>query len=428
MSVNVLVLDPGSSSLKFGLFGMADEADASGAASVPLLAGGEIDRLGSPQAELRLDVQGQRAKRESMEVASAAHGAEIVLQRLQAVVAGEPGPSAAIHAIGCRVVHGGDRFVEPTRVTLPVIEGIRELSPLAPLHNPAAADVLAACLRLRPGVPAVAVFDTTFHRTLPLVARTYALPHELCEQHHLHRYGFHGIAHRYVSGRLLECIGKVGQESRVITCHLGNGASLCAVRDGSSIDTSMGMTPIEGLVMGSRSGDVDPGLLLYLLQTVGMSPEELDDLLNRRSGLLGISGRSSDMRDLEQAATEGDERAELALKVFAYRAAKMIGGYAVTLEGLDALAFSGGIGEHSACMRQRICRRLGFLGVFLQEERNAAEGIGEPTRVSTDESAVQVWVIPADENLQIVRETRECLFGATLGEAVFKRDCHCERR
>ncbi len=408
MSFNILVLDPGSSSLKFGLYDFSKGSDAS---DPKLLAGGIIDRLGSQQAEFRLEAAGQPAQRESMEAATPSHGAEIVLQRMQAVIAQEAGPSAAIHAIGCRVVHGGDRFVEPTRVTPSVIEGIRELSPLAPLHNPASADVLTVCLRLLPDVPAVAVFDTTFHRSLPSVARTYALPYEVCEQHGLRRYGFHGIAHRYVAERLLECIGKVGQESRCITCHLGNGASLCAVRDGRSVDTSMGMTPMEGLVMGTRSGDVDPGLLLYLLRTVGMSPEEVDDTLNRRSGLLGISGRSSDLRDLEPAATDGDARAELALEVFAYRAAKTIGAYTVALEGLDALAFSGGIGERSPSMRERICRRLGILGVTLQEERNRAEETSAPARISGDESAVQVWVIPADENLQIAREVRERLFG-----------------
>jgi len=392
MSLNIAVLDAGSSSLKFALYGGPD---------LTILADGTIDRLGSPQAELTLNLPGQPTQRESMEAASAAHGAEIVLQKLQAI--------AGIHAIGCRVVHGGDRFVEPMRVTPAVIEGIRELGPMAPLHNPVAADVLDVCLRLLPDVPAVAIFDTTFHRTLPPVAQTYALPYALCEKYHLHRYGFHGIAHRYVSGRLQEHVGK---ESRCITCHLGSGASICAIRDGRSIDTSMGMTPMEGLVMGTRSGDVDPGLLLYLLRTVGMSLAELDDLLNRKSGLLGISGRSSDLRDLEPAAAaSGDARAELALEVFAYRAAKTIGAYAVALEGLDALAFSGGIGEHSASMRQRICRRLGVLGVFLQYERNREENT--PSRIDAEESAVQVWVIPADENLQIARETIGCLASET---------------
>jgi acetate kinase len=408
MSFNVLVLDPGSSSLKFGLYGWskAEDSDPS------LLAGGAIERLGSPQAELKLEVLGQPTHRESMKAASPAHGVEIVLQRLQAVIVGEV--NAAIQAIGCRVVHGGDRFPEPTLVTPAVIEGIRELSPLAPLHNPASADALAACLRLLPGVPAIAVFDTTFHRTLPPVASVYALPYALCEKYHLHRYGFHGIAHRYVSERLLERLGRTGGESRCITCHLGSGASLCAVRNGRSIDTSMGMTPMEGLAMGTRSGDVDPGLLLYLLRTVGMSAEELDEMLNHKSGLLGISGLSGDLRDLEPAAATGDARAELAMELFAYRAAKTIGAYAVALEGLDGLAFSGGIGEHSASMRQRICRRLGILGITLQEERNRAGDTGEAALISTDESDVQVWVIPADENLQIACDTRRQIIATNL--------------
>jgi acetate kinase len=399
MDFNVLVLDPGSSSLKFGLYGWAKAPRGSEPA---LLAGGAIDRLGSPESELKLEVRGQPTQRESMKASSPAHGAEIVLQRLQAVIAGAP--NGAIQAVGCRVVHGGDLFKEPTLVTPAVIEGIRELSPLAPLHNPASADVLAACLRLLPDVPAIAVFDTTFHRTLPPVASVYALPYALCEEHHLHRYGFHGIAHRYVSGRLVEFLGRTGGESRCITCHLGSGASLCAVRNGLSIDTSMGMTPMEGLVMGTRSGDVDPGLLLTLLRTVGMTPEELDEMLNHKSGLLGISGRSGDLRDLEPAAAAGDARSELAMELFAYRAAKTIGAYAVALEGLDGLAFSGGIGEHSASMRRRICRRLGILGVTLQEERNRAGDTGEAKLISAETSEVQVWVIPADENLQITRD------------------------
>jgi acetate kinase len=408
MGFNVAVLDPGSSSLKFGLYGVSDLSDKS---DCILELSGTIERLGTKQSKLSLELAGRPQQTENLEATSPTHGAEIALQRMQAALPETPGSGGKIRAVGCRVVHGGDRFVEPTRVTAEVLAAIRELSPLAPLHNPAAAEVLETCLSLLPEVPIVAVFDTSFHKTLPQVAKTYALPFDLCQEHHIHRYGFHGIAHQYVSERLIECIGKLGVESRCITCHLGNGASICAVRDGKSIDTSMGMTPMEGLVMGTRSGDVDPGVPLYLLHTVGMSADNLDNLLNHKSGLLGISGRSSDLRDLEKAASEGDARSELAMEVFAYRVAKTIGAYAVTLEGLDAIAFSGGIGENSASMRERICRRLGFLGVSLVTERNNSENNDEPMPISADDSRVQGWVIHADENLQIARETRDCLFG-----------------
>jgi acetate kinase len=410
MSQDILVLNPGSSTLKFGLYRLPEGGAASTPEAVTLLAGGMVDRMGSPEAQLQLDAPGQPTRQERIQAASPAKAVETVLRSLNAQ-AREKGKGKREKnlpltpaCIGCRVVHGGARFVAPTRVTPEVLEGIRALSPLAPLHNPVAADVLAACLRLLPDIPTVAVFDTAFHRTLPPVARTYALPFSLCEQHQLYRYGFHGIAHRYVSARLIACLDKVGQESRCITCHLGNGASVCAVRDGHSLDTSMGLTPMEGLVMGTRSGDVDPGLLLYLLRTVGLSPEVLDDLLNHQSGLLGLSGRSADMRDLEKAAAEGDARSELALEVFAYRAAKTIGAYAVALEGLDGLAFSGGIGEHSAAMRQRICGTLRVLGVVLNAERNRVSGPQEPVRISADESSVQVYVIPANEDAQIASE------------------------
>ncbi len=409
MSRTIIVLDPGSSSLKFGLYRIEDEP-----IHEILLAFGEIDRLGATNAELRLEVAGQPAVTRHIGATTAGAAAEVVLEKLQSALPVTAAIRRVIDAIGFRVVHGGDRFVEPTVVTTAVIKGIRELGTLAPLHNPVAADMLEACRRVLPKVPAVAVFDTTFHRTIPAVARTYALPFELAREHGLQRFGFHGTAHRYVSGELLKRLGKVRRPTRCITCHLGSGASICALLDGKSIDTSMGMTPMEGLVMGTRSGDVDPGIILHLLRTVGMSLDELDDTLNRQSGLLGISGSSSDVRDLEREVLLGDARAELALEVFAYRAAKTIGAYAVALEGLDAIAFSGGIGENSPQMRQRICRRLPFLGVMLDPEIKETETPGESRRISTDSGVVPVWVIPADETLQIARETWKSLYETAL--------------
>lgn len=393
----ILALNPGSSTLKFGLYRGAEDG-------VPPVSWvqGKIDRLGTAEASLRMEGKGVSLRQEQVGAETPAQAAETALNAVQSLLKEAAAPG--LTAIGCRVVHGGERFQEPIRVTSEVIESLRALSPLAPLHNPLSVGILDVCLLERSSVPSVAVFDTAFHRTLPEVARVYGLPRALSEQHGLWRYGFHGLAHRCVSERLLEQLGKVGAESRCITCHLGNGASLCAVRDGRSIDTSMGMTPMEGLVMGTRSGDVDPGLLLYLLQHVGLSAKELDDLLNHRSGLLGLSGRSGDVRDLEQAAAGGDALAEMALEVFAYRAAKTIGAYAVALEGLDAVAFSGGIGEHSPTVRQRICRRLTFLGLTLDAVRNNTARGDAFARINAETSPVQVWVIPADENRQIAAE------------------------
>ena len=252
--------------------------------------------------------------------------------------------------------------------------------------------------------PGVAVFDTAFLRTLLEIASRYALPGELSERLHLRRYGFHGISHKYVSERLLECLEYPALGSRLIVCHLGNGASICAVKDGMSIDTSMGMTPLEGLVMGTRSGDIDPGLLIYLLKNGDYNVNTLDDLLNQRSGLLGLSGNSGDVRELEKAAEEGDTKAELALELFAYRVSKYIGAYAVALEGVDAIAFTGGIGQHSRLMRSRICRRLHFLGLQLDPVQNDLV-CGASLKISSHDSTMQAWVIPTEEERQIAIET-----------------------
>lgn len=403
--MNILVLNPGSSTLKFSLYRMP-EGDSSPSGIPVVRAEGVVDRMRTPQAEMELTVEGEATKRESVRGETPAQAAETALERLKPLLLVDGAEKAAI---GCRVVHGGGRFVLPTRVRPVVVEGVRVLTPLAPLHNPIAADILGACLEQLPDVPTVAIFDTAFHRTMPEVATTYALPHSLCIRYGLRRYGFHGISHRYVTERLLERLGKAGQESRIITCHLGNGASLCAVKNGESIDTSMGMTPMEGLVMGTRPGDVDPGLLLYLERTVGMTPETLESMLINSSGLLGLSGRSADVRDLDKAAAEGDTLSELALDLFAYRVAKTIGGYAVALEGLDAIAFAGGIGEHSATMRKRICRRLGVLGIALDDAANESIPRQELACISAADSLVQAWVVPTDESLQIAREIQELL-------------------
>lgn len=349
--MNVLVLNPGSSTLKYAVYG------APASAGAPLLSG-LVDKVGPGEMP-----------RATVEAIGKSGGNEI-------------------EAVGCRVVHGGSRFVDPVRVDDDVLDSIRELSELAPLHNPLAVQVIEEVRRSLPNVPVVAVFDTAFHKTLPPVAM-YAVPPEL----RIRRYGFHGISYSYIAGRL--------HRERMIVCHLGNGSSICAIRDGKSIDTSMGLTPMEGLVMGTRAGDLDPGAILLLMRG-GRSESELDDLLNHRCGLLGVSGRSMDVRELEKAAGEGDERSALALEMFAYRVAKYVAAYVAALGGLDALVFTAGIGEHSASMRRQICSRLGFLGLQLDPALND-EPRKDERRISS--GPVDIWVIPTNEELEIARAT-----------------------
>jgi acetate kinase len=397
--MNVLVLNAGSATLKFRLLALRDGADD----APRVIVDGLVERWGTPEAGLKLAFAGAKPVRESVAAASPADAAG------HAIRVSTP---HGIDAIGHRVVHGGPRFVDPTRVTPDVVRAIREVSSLAPLHNANALEGIEAGLTLLPDVPAVAVFDTAFHRTLPAVAAEYAIPHDLAERHALRRYGFHGISHRYVSQRLLRCLGRSAADTRLVICHLGNGASVTAVRDGQSVDTSMGLTPMEGLIMGTRSGDVDPGLVLHLITALGMPAGEVVDLLNHRSGLRGLCGRS-DMREVEEAAGAGDGRANLALEAFAYRVRKYVGAYAAALGGLDAIGFTGGIGEHSPATRARICRGLEFLGVVIDAARNRLASGGEtPARVSADGAAVQVWVVPTDEEGQIARELYALLIDA----------------
>lgn len=375
--MKILTLNAGSATLKFKLFQMPGESVLAEGVEEPVSGDALLD------------------------------AAERVIRRCQPL---------GVDAVGHRVVHGGPKFWEPTRIAPDVLEGLRSLETLDPLHNPTEVALIEAGLRLLPGSPAVALFDTAFHRTLPETAWRYALPRLLSERLHLRRFGFHGLSHRFVSERLLHCLGRQPEGTKLIICHLGSGASVCAVRDGQSVDTSMGLTPLEGLVMGTRSGDVDPGLMLYLMRVEGMTPDSVNELLNHQSGLLGLSARSRDVRDLERAAREGDALAEMALAVFAYRVRKYIGAYAAALGGLDAVAFTGGIGEHSAPMRARICQDLEFLGLRLNTGRNREASGKEPARVSADDSAVSAWMIPTDEERQMARETA-ALLQATTAEA-----------
>ena len=399
--MNILVLNAGSSSLKFRLFRIS--ALRSLAEPEEVMAGGQVERIGKPDAQMTLfhGALGAIPQPRNLGAESVAEAAQGILRELVQPSA-EDRPAITIDAVGHRIVQGGPRFFEPVLIDAAVLTDIHALTELAPLHNPSGLAGIEAVRRALPPVPNVAVFDTAFHHDLPDVAARYALPAALSERLHLRRYGFHGISYRYVSERLALLLNRV--PPRQILCHLGNGASVCALSNGRSIDTSMGFTPLEGLIMGSRSGDIDPGLILHLLRHGSQTPDQLDDLLNHRSGLRGLSGRSSDVRDLEKAASEGDTASQLALECFAYRIRKYIGAYAAALGGLDTLVFTGGIGEHSASMRTRICQDLNFLGLNLDDERNRNANGPDPTAISR-ETQKMIWIVPTDEERQIARET-----------------------
>jgi acetate kinase len=323
------------------------------------------------------------------------------------------GSVAEIHAVGHRVVHGGERFQRSVLIDEAVVRGIEDTIELAPLHNPAnlrgiaaARDVLGA------GLPQVAVFDTAFHHTLPEHAYLYAIPYQLYRRHRVRRYGFHGTSHRYVAHRWRQLTGRAREETRIVTLHLGNGCSACAIRDGDSVDTSMGFTPLEGLVMGTRSGDLDPAVLDFVAGKEGLSLGEMEGLLNKQSGLLGISGLTNDMRELlAESAEHDDRRARLAIDLFCYRARKYIGAYLAAMGGAEAIVFTGGIGENAADIRARICDGLEWLGLTLDAGRNGECSGGREGRISADDARLAAWVIPTDEELLIARDTFRAVTG-----------------
>lgn len=380
----VLVVNAGSTSLKVDVFEMPDEACVASIA---------VERIGQADAAMTVRWHGiPEAK------AAASADRDATLEQVLELVLGR----ASIDAVGHRVVHGGESLTDPVRIDTRVIENIESAARFAPLHNPAnLAGVRAAQSRL-PDVPHVAVMDTGFHRTLPASAYTYALPWELYEKHGVRRYGFHGTSHAYVAAEAAKLLGRPLGELRLITCHLGGGASVCAIDGGRSIDTSMGMTPLEGLVMATRSGDVDPGVLLFLHERLGRTPEQIDSMLNRESGLLGISGISPDMRELLAAAGES-RRAALAIDVFCRRVRRYIGAYLVELNVADAIVFTGGIGENAAPIRAAICNNLDALGIEIDASANNADS-KLARRISTASAAIAVLVVPTDEELQIARE------------------------
>ncbi|MGD9346026.1 MAG: acetate kinase [Candidatus Aminicenantes bacterium] len=398
--MKVLVINSGSSSIKYQLFDMEDKA---------VLAVGLLEQIGEKASRLKHETRQKDGEMQTLvqkdPVADHIQGFDKIMDAFAAT--GALKDSDVLYGIGHRVVHGGEAFHEPTLITERVIETIREQIPLAPLHNPPNLLGIEVTVARRPEIPQVAVFDTAFHQTIPSHAYWYALPYDLANSLHIRRYGFHGTSHQYVSKAAARHLQRPLDELNLITCHLGNGASICAVRDGKSVDTSMGMTPLEGLIMGTRSGDIDPAVVFYLNRKTGRSVEDIDTLLNKESGMKGICG-VNDMREIEELATAGDARARLALDMYCYRLKKYIGAYAAVLGRVDALVFTAGVGENSDLIRARACENLSSLGIILDEQKNKEKKSGL-LEVQTENSPVRVLVIPTNEELEIAEQTVSCI-------------------
>lgn len=391
--MNVLVINCGSSSLKFQLINSESEA---------VLAKGLCERIG---IDGRLTYQPAGGEKNVFEKAMPTHteAIQFVIDALTDADTGVVKSLDEIGAVGHRVVHGGEKFAKSVVVTPEVKAAIAECNDLAPLHNPANLIGIEACESLMPGTPQVVVFDTAFHQTMPEKAYMYGLPYEYYEKYKVRRYGFHGTSHSFVSKRVAEIVGKPYNATKTIVCHLGNGASVSAVLNGESVDTSMGLTPLEGLVMGTRSGDIDPAIMEFIAKKENLDIAGIMNVLNKKSGVEGVSGVSSDFRDLEAAAKAGNKRAELAIDVFAYRVAKYVGAYTAAMNGVDNIVFTAGIGENCALVRTKVCSYLGYLGITIDEEANGKRG--EEIVISTPDSKVKVLVVPTNEELAIARET-----------------------
>lgn len=391
--MNVLVINCGSSSLKFQLINSESEA---------VLAKGLCERIG---IDGRLTYQPAGGEKNISEKAMPTHteAIQFVIDALTDADTGVVKSLDEIGAVGHRVVHGGEKFAKSVVVTPEVKAAIAECNDLAPLHNPANLIGIEACESLMPGTPQVVVFDTAFHQTMPEKAYMYGLPYEYYEKYKVRRYGFHGTSHSFVSKRVAEIVGKPYNATKTIVCHLGNGASVSAVLNGESVDTSMGLTPLEGLVMGTRSGDIDPAIMEFIAKKENLDIAGIMNVLNKKSGVEGVSGVSSDFRDLEAAAKAGNKRAELAIDVFAYRVAKYVGAYTAAMNGVDNIVFTAGIGENCALVRTKVCSYLGYLGITIDEEANGKRG--EEIIISTPDSKVKVLVVPTNEELAIARET-----------------------
>ena len=392
--MNVLVINCGSSSLKFQLINSESEQ---------VLAKGLCERIGI-DGSLTYQPEGGEKVKSDKAMPTHTEAIQFVIDALTDADTGVVKSLSEIGAVGHRVVHGGEKFAKSVVITDEVKATIEECNDLAPLHNPANLIGINACEKLMPGTPMVAVFDTAFHQTMPDKAYMYGLPYEYYDKNKVRRYGFHGTSHSFVSKRAAELAGKPYDQLKTIVCHLGNGASICAVENGKSVDTSMGLTPLEGLVMGTRSGDIDPAILEFISKKEGLDIAGLMNMLNKKSGVFGLSNNlSSDFRDLEDGANSGNNEARIALEVFCYRVAKYVGSYAAAMNGVDVIAFTAGIGENSGTVRTNVAKYLGYLGIEINEDANKKRG--EEITISTPDSKVTVMVIPTNEELAIARET-----------------------
>ncbi len=400
----ILCINSGSSSIKYQLFNMDGEV---------CLAKGLLDKLNMAKSSLSHEAIGKAKYEIETDPLNYEAALKLAIDALLDSNHGVINSIDEISAVGHRVVHGAEKFSKSTIITEEVEATIRECFQLAPLHNPPNLMGFLACKRILPNIPHVAVFDTAFHQTMPEHAYLYAIPYRLYTEYSIRRYGFHGTSHRYVANRAEKLLGKSLEALKIITCHLGNGCSIAAVSEGRSVDTSMGLTPLEGLVMGTRSGDIDPALVFFLMDRLGMDFQQVDNLLNKESGLLGISGKSRDVRDLLKASENGDRRSKLALKIFCYRVRKYIGAYAAAMGGLDAVIFTAGIGENAVQLRKDICEDLEFMGIEFDPEKNKSEE--REKFINTENSKVKVLIIPTNEELLIARDTLEIVSGLRTG-------------
>ena len=394
--MKVLVLNCGSSSIKYKLYDMANES---------VLAQGGVERIGLDEAFIKVKLDNGDKKQIMRDLPTHKEGVALVFECLLDPEIGAIKSLEEIDAVGHRVVQGGDLFEKSCIVTPEVEKGIESLIDLAPVHNKGHLAGIRAVNELMPNTPQVTVFDNAFHSTMPDYAYLYAIPYDLYKKYHVRRYGFHGTSHRYVSQRVCEMLGVDINTQKIITCHIGNGASVAAVKNGKVIDTSMGLTPLAGLMMGSRCGDIDPSAVTYLMEKLNKTPQEMANFLNKESGVLGITGISSDMRDVENADNEGNELAHLALEMYSYRIKKYIGAYAAAMNGVDIIVFTAGVGENQIGMRVDSCAGLDYLGVKIDEERNNVRG--KETIISADDSKVKVVLVPTDEEIVIARDTRD---------------------
>ena len=394
--MKILVLNCGSSSIKYKLYNMDDKS---------VLAQGGVERIGLDEAFLKLTLPNGEKKVIMHDMPDHKEGVNFVFQTLLDKEIGAINDLSEIDAVGHRIVQGGDKFNDSCIVTPEVEQGIEDLCDLAPVHNAGHLRGIRAVDALMPTTPQVVVFDNAFHSTMPEHAFLYAVPYKFYEDYHVRRYGFHGTSHRYVSQRVCDYLGRDIKTQRIITCHIGNGASVAAIKGGKVIDTSMGLTPLAGLMMGSRSGDIDPSAVTYLMEKLGKQPQEMADFLNKESGVLGITGISSDMRDIENADNEGNKMAHLALQMYTYRIKKYIGAYAAAMNGVDIIVWTAGVGENQTGLRWDACKDMEYLGIKLDKERNECRGVEKI--LSADDSKVKVVLVPTDEEIVIARDTQE---------------------